>query len=114
VKGFYSYDLDDNVGFEFSGDHDIGTVPTIEPSITAAMNGQPRVIFDLSVARYIDSTVLNMLLRKHKVLAERMRVVVPASSSVRRIFAISGLDQYFVMAETVSEAAAHRETPVAA
>lgn len=103
---FHSYSLDENLVFAFVGDHDLSTVPATEPKILAATNGQPRVVFDLSEATYVDSSMLALLIRRWKTLGDRMRVVVPATCKVRRLFSVTGLDGYFNVSETVADAVA--------
>jgi anti-anti-sigma factor len=99
-----SYHLDKTLVFELHGEHDLSTMPRIEALVNAASEGQPRVIFDLSEARYLDSTVLAFLLRRWKALGNRMSVVIPPLSPIRRIFAVTQLDHYLPIVETLSEA----------
>ena len=70
----------------------------------AATGRQPRVIFDLSEARYLDSSALSFLIRRWKTLGDRMAVVVPAVSPVRRVFTITQLDRYLPLVETSPDA----------
>jgi len=106
LTNFHSYGLDQTIVFAFDGDHDLSTIPETEPRIVAATNGQPHVIFDLSNADYVDSTMLALLVRRWKVLGERMGVVVPSACKVRRLFSVTGLDGYFKISETVEAAVA--------
>ncbi len=102
--GLRSYILAETVVLELSGEHDISTVPQIEPEISSLTDGRRRVIFDLGKCTYIDSTVLALLVKKHRMFGDGMRVVVPATSQLRRLFTITQLDQSFVVNETLAEA----------
>jgi anti-anti-sigma factor len=62
------------------------------------------VVVDLSRATFIDSSVLSMLLRAHKRLGERLRVVVATGSRVQRIFEITQMDRYIALSETMDRA----------
>jgi len=79
-------------------------MPKIEASVIAATNGQPRVVFDLSEARYLDSTVLAFLIRRRKALGDRMAVVVPLLSPVRKVFTVTQLDEYLQIVDTLPDA----------
>ena len=107
LTNFHSYVLDETIVFAFSGDLDLSTIPETEPKILAATDGQPHVVFDLSNADYVDSSMLALLVRRWKVLGgDRMGVVVPAACKVRRLFSVTGLDGYFNVSESVAAAVA--------
>jgi anti-anti-sigma factor len=106
LTNFSSYSLDEAIVFAFAGDHDLSTIPDTEPKILAATDGQPRVVFDLSNANFVDSSMLALLIRRWKVLGGRMGVVVPATCKARRLFSVTGLDAYFNLSETVADACA--------
>jgi anti-sigma B factor antagonist len=60
-----------------------------------AMRGHTTVIVDLTGTEFCDSAGLTVLVRAHKqALADRgeLRLVLPASGNVVRIFAMTGLD----------------------
>ena len=98
-----SYQVDQTLVFELHGEHDLSTMPRIEASVVEATDGQPRVIFDLSATRYLDSTMLSFLIRRWKVLGDRMAVVVPVLSPVRKVFAVTQLDRYLPIVDTLPE-----------
>jgi len=95
-----------------AGEHDFSTVPLIEDKIRAAVEGQPSVIFDLSAATYIDSSVLRLLVNNSKTLGERMSVVA-ATPNVRRILAVSGVDAFIRCVGSITEALDLRESGAA-
>jgi anti-anti-sigma factor len=50
------------------------------------------LVVDLTACNYLDSTILNVLIRAANAALNRVGVVVPADSRVRRIFNITGLE----------------------
>jgi len=106
LTNFHSYKLEESIVFAFAGDHDHSTIPETEPRILAATNGQPHVVFDLSNANFVDSSMIALLIRHWKALGRRMEVVVPAACKARRLFSVTGLDAYFNLSETVADAVA--------
>jgi anti-sigma B factor antagonist len=61
-----------------------------------AARGHTTVVVDLTGTQFCDSAGLTVLVRAHKqALAEggQLRVVLPASGTVPRIFTVTGLDQ---------------------
>ncbi len=103
-----SYELGGNLVFELSGEHDMATIPEIEPAIIAATNGQPRVVFNLTQCKYVDSSMLSMLIREHALLGERMTIVVPRGGNIGRIFEIARIDHLIKTVHSVDEALAER------
>jgi anti-anti-sigma factor len=99
-----SYQVNQTLVFELHGEHDLSTMPRIETSVVAATDGQPHVVFDLSEARYLDSTVLSFLIRRWKALGDRMEVVVPPLSPVRKIFTVTQLDRYLPIVDALPDA----------
>jgi anti-anti-sigma factor len=55
--------------------------------------GRRTVIVDFTQCRYIDSSVLTILIRASKSLGDALRIVVPESSKIRRMFAVTNLDR---------------------
>jgi anti-anti-sigma factor len=104
VENVRSYSFNDSMIVELSGEHDMSTMPNIEPTMAAACLAANLVVVDLSRATFIDSSVLSMLLRAHKRLGERLRVVVATGSRVHRIFEITQMDRYIALSETMDRA----------
>jgi anti-anti-sigma factor len=76
------------------GELDYSTSDQLEAVIDRAQRAAPRsVAVDFTECRYIDSTVLTVLVRASKTLGDGLRVVIPHDSHIRRIFAITNLDR---------------------
>ena len=90
------------------GEHDISTIAKLEADVGAAVDGQPRVVFDLSDVAYIDSMFIAMLVRLHRDIGDRLQLVVPSKSRIRRLFTITGLNEVMPIHESVLEADSSR------
>src|SRR5271165_275067 len=104
VDNVRSYSFGNDVIVELSGEHDMSTIPRVEPAIAAAFTDRAMTIFDLTHVTYVDSSVLSMLLRAHKRLGERMRLVVADDTRVRRVFEITQIDRYIATFATLAAA----------
>jgi anti-anti-sigma factor len=58
-------------------------------------------VVDFTGCRYIDSTVLTVLVRASKKNGDALHVVIPLGSHIRRIFAITNLDRMIRIEETL-------------
>jgi anti-anti-sigma factor len=85
------------------GEYDLSNADTLAATIDAADDGQRTIVLDFSEVIYLDSSTLNVLVRKHRRLGSRLRLVVPASATARRIFDLSGLSQQLAIVESVAE-----------
>lgn len=88
-----------------AGEYDIANSDAIETAIVDAAGSHAIVIVDLSNADYIDSSVLNILVRQWKLLGPSLRIVVPKDAKIRRIFEITELNDRLNVVETVAQAA---------
>jgi anti-anti-sigma factor len=104
MKDFRSYETGKNLICSLSGEHDLSTAAALQDAISAVLASHPRVVFDLSATRYIDSTILTTLVNQKKLLAERMRVVAPPGGLARRILEVSGLAELLGTETTLSAA----------
>lgn len=75
------------------GEVDLFTSPDLERAVgeAAAASETQFVVVDFSECRYLDSTTLSVLVRAKKALPERLRIVVPSSVPIRRLFEITNL-----------------------
>jgi anti-sigma B factor antagonist len=95
-----------------TGELDAHDAPRLRELFASALEGLGRVdgrrvlVLDLSLVAFLDSTVLGTMigaLRRVRELGGDMRVVLP-SSTARRIFEITGLDEVLDVYETTSAA----------
>lgn len=90
------------------GEWDLSRGEELRRHIERAL-AQPRVVFDMSDVRYIDSHCLGMLGRMHtKRVARGYRPaqIVLANSNVRKVLGITGLDSILNVYETLNDALA--------
>ena len=93
-----------------SGELDAFAAPDLE-SAFAEVRGEQLVVTDLARVAFMDSTVLGLLVRATRELAEngaQVRVVLPAGVG-RRIFEITALDRVLPIAATRDAALAELE-----
>ena len=86
------------------GEFDLANSGTLENLIELALAGDQPVIVDFSATGYIDSTVLTVLVRQKRHAGDRLRIVVPAQSRLRRIFAITGLEARLELKTSLEDA----------
>ncbi len=80
------------------GEIDLSSASAIRHALSAAQQGCPDVIVDLSGVTFMDSTGINALLRAHSEAPPGGSLrVVGAISAVRRVFDIAGVSQLFLL-----------------
>lgn len=90
------------------GEWDLSRGEELRRHIERAL-AQPRVVFDMSDVRYIDSHCLGMLGRMHTqrvAKGYRPAQIVLANSNVRKVLGITGLDSILNVYETLNDALA--------
>jgi len=75
-----------------TGDLDIAAAPWFHEIVTSKLAGGLPLVVDLTACSYLDSTILNVLIRAANAAPDRVGVVVPLESRIRRIFSITGLE----------------------
>lgn len=78
------------------GEIDVATAGAFWSAVERACALSPRLIIDLTGTAFMDSTGLAVLVRTHRRLAQdpdALVVRVPATSPVRKVMAVSGLDR---------------------
>ena len=94
-----------------SGEVDLDTASQLgDHALEAVRDVAPHVVLDLTGVSFMDSTGLKVLLsiQRRAELAGGSFTVVGPSRSVRKILALTGLDQTFAIYETVDEASSAR------
>ncbi len=90
---------------DLDGEYDLSHASQLEESIQGAgeaANGL--IILDFTRCRFVDSTILGVLLRQYDALGPRMRFVVPKGSPVRRVLDLTNLTEQLRVIETVDDA----------
>ncbi|SED89909.1 STAS domain-containing protein [Streptomyces sp. TLI_105] len=88
---------------EACGDYDMHSIGPLADALEAATETHPKVILDASRVTFADSTFLNLMILTHQ--TGKLRVAAP-SERVRRLCAITGVDDVLQIRETVDDAVA--------
>jgi anti-anti-sigma factor len=91
------------------GELDLANVPGLEDAFErAAATSDKPLVADLTAVEFVDSAVLGMLMRTARRFDGEGRAVVIAAGhpSVRRTFALTGLDTVLTLVDTLEEARA--------
>jgi anti-sigma B factor antagonist len=91
------------------GELDLFTAPSLKQMLVDALHaGSSRLVVDLSLVTFIDSTTLGVLVGVTRRLEDGARLaIVCVRPNVRKIFEFSGLDGTFAIFSTLDEALAH-------
>ena len=80
---------------ELKGEHDLGTLPQVKEALEAAAESGRAVIIDLSLATFVDSSILGAVLDARRLAAETGGGFAVASDGasepVRRVLEVTGL-----------------------
>ena len=91
------------------GELDLATASSLKGMLLSALHaGADRLIVDLSLATFMDSTALGVLVGVSRRLdADARLAIVCARPNVLKIFELAGLDGMFAIFPTLDEALAH-------
>ena len=96
------------------GEVDLANSDEVRDLVLDAMtNATPGLVIDLTATTYLDSQGINILLdlaRRLRSRQQRLRVVVPARSLVRRLLVLASLDDEFPLDHTIDEAVGYLRT----
>jgi anti-anti-sigma factor len=82
------------------GELDIGAAQWFSEAVDERLGGECPLIIDLSACQYLDSTILNVLIRSANAAPGRLGIVVPTVARIRRIFNIAGLEDALHLADS--------------
>jgi anti-anti-sigma factor len=82
------------------GELDIGSAEGFSQAIDDRLRHELPLIVDLSECSYLDSTILNVLIRYAHVAPGRIGIVVPAQARIRKIFSVAGLEEALQLSES--------------
>ena len=91
---------ENRLDFSLQGDLDIISSPELKKSVLEAYQKNPAdLYFDLQELDYLDSTGLGVLISLYKLIQEAGHSlhICHAKEHIRKLFAITELDQLFVM-----------------
>ncbi|HEV3320303.1 MAG TPA: STAS domain-containing protein [Solirubrobacteraceae bacterium] len=91
------------------GELDLFTAPSLKRALVDALQaGSSRLVVDLSLTTFIDSTTLGVLVGVMRKFEDGARLaIVCTRPNVRKIFEFSGLDGTFAIFPTLDEALTH-------
>ncbi len=87
-----------------TGDYDMSNADVLDSTVQAALKSGNAVVIDFRTTRYIDSTILALLVRQKKQEGGRVQIVVPPDAHVRKIFDITGLYVGLSIADSIEAA----------
>lgn len=86
------------------GEVDLANADEFQNAVMEIAGKNGDLIIDLTACTYMDSSGLRVIATAHKAVEDRLRVVIPTSGSVHRIFEITGLANQFNACESVDAA----------
>jgi anti-sigma B factor antagonist len=87
------------------GDLDLATTPSLKQILDEAIEAGSRLVLDLSLTAFLDSTALSVLLDTTRRLGGDLRMaIVCTRPDLLRIFEYSGLEAAFAIFATLDEA----------
>lgn len=89
------------------GEHDLSTGPAIRAACDDALAHSSSIVFDLTGATFIDSTVVGVMVSTRRRAAESggsVAVVAPASEPPARVLTLVGINDVLPLHETRDEA----------
>lgn len=95
------------------GELDLSAAPRLKWMLVDLLeSGRTRLVVDLSLASFMDSTALGVLLGvKRRLEGEARLAIVCARPNVLKIFEFAGVDGAFAIFPTLDEALAHVQGP---
>jgi anti-sigma B factor antagonist len=99
----------DAVVVRVAGEIDLASAPELGRALEASFGDARCVVVDLSGVSFLDSSVLNVLVRGQADLAEQgieFRVVSPSDHAVRRVFEITRLNDVLGVVGSLDDALA--------
>jgi anti-sigma B factor antagonist len=108
--GIVQRDLDERTSVvAIEGELDLATAPRLKWMLVDSLeSGHSQLVVDLSLATFMDSTALGVLVGVRRRLEDAQRlVVVCARRDVLKIFEYAGMDGAFAIFPTLEQALAH-------
>ena len=87
------------------GEIDLANAAVVDAEIRGVLDEESRVVIDLSATSYIDSAGLRLLFALARSVGERLSVVLPESSPLRRVISMVGLGKVTTVRESLADRA---------
>jgi anti-anti-sigma factor len=100
---------------EVEGDLDVNSAPTLKQGLVDLLaTGHDRLVLDLSLVTFMDSTALSVLIGVKRTFSEEgILAIVSAGPAIKRLLEVTGLDHTFELFPKVDAAISYvRERPV--
>lgn len=92
------------------GEHDLSTEPSLGDALRQAFGRGSKVVVDLSVVEFLDSSVLRALAYGRKEAVEHaeheIAIVAPSDAFASRVLRLTGIDKMIQVYETRADALA--------
>ena len=95
------------------GELDIAVAEQFSAAIQKQLLGARPVVVDLSGCTYLDSTILNVLVRASNAAPDRLGVIVPEASRVRKLFKITNLEVPLRLSNSRDDVRSHFDSAAA-
>ena len=79
--------------FSLEGEVDLSNADAVEADIRAGLDDESKIIIDLTRTEYLDSAGLRLLFALARSVGDRLSVVIPESSPLRRVVTMVGLPE---------------------
>jgi anti-sigma B factor antagonist len=92
-----------------TGEIDMATAPEVSRAIDSGQGEAGRVVVDLSLVTFLDSSALNAFVQSQQELAQHdvaFRIVSPADQAVRHVFEITRLTEPLSVVDSLDAALA--------
>lgn len=110
--GISQSEVDTRTGvISVEGDLDLSTAPRLKWMLIDSLEtGHSRLVVDLSLASFMDSTALGVLVGVKRKLDDDVQLaIVCARANVLKIFELAGMDSAFAIFSTLDEALAYAQ-----
>jgi anti-sigma B factor antagonist len=114
--GILRGELDEHTSvISVEGELDLSTAPRLKWGLVESLEaGHDRLVVDLSLATFMDSTALGVLVGvKRRLDGDARLAIVCTRPNVLKIFEFAGMDGVFAIFPTLDEALAHTREPTA-
>jgi anti-anti-sigma factor len=91
----------DEIVFTLEGEIDLANVGVVDAEINESLDDRSRIVIDLTGTSYIDSAGLRLLFTLARSVGDRLTIVLPESSALRRVVTMVGLSKVARVVESM-------------